>query len=236
MKVGQISNRYNKYSRESDYLQFDICGLNNNQAIEKLHITLDKNPHIKEILFHSDWSKKGVSENDFPNRINSYIEIYNSLSKFVKVTGITLHPMFRNKITQEDFLDKVSYLEQHMNVFIENRSNDKILFSTPQEVIDLSKIKKMTIDIPQLLIASKYTESVFVDTLNNIDWNNVYEVHLANLQRKENRTFVGRQLDDGIIDIKKISKYLQGKYITLEILGGCNIFNENKIYLNNIVK
>lgn len=232
MKFGQITNSYKKYSTIIDYLQFDICGLSTIDAVNKLNETLDKNPHISKIILHSDWTKKGCSENNLPKRIYEYIDIYNELSKHIDIIGITLHPMFKSKISLNDFLELVDTLEEHMSVFIENRSNSKILISTPDEIISLSKSKKMTIDIPQLFISCNYNYDLFKNTLNKINWDNVKEVHIANIKRDGSRTYVGRSLDDGLIDINDVVLFLNNKYLTLEILGGAQIFETNV----NIIK
>lgn len=227
MKFGQITNNYKKYSQKCDYIQFDICGLNKEESILKLKETLNKNPHISSIILHSDWTKKGFSENNFPTRINDYIEIYKELSKYINVIAITLHPMFRSKITLENFLSLVEKLELHLPVYIENRSNSKILVSNPDKIVSISQLKLMTIDIPQLLISCNYNYDLFLNTINRINWNNVKEVHLANLKRDGNRTYVGRSLDDGIIDINDFISLIKDKYITFEILGGEKVFEKN---------
>lgn len=227
MKFGQITNNYKKYSQQCDYIQFDICGLNKEESILKLKETLDKNPHISNIILHSDWTKKGCSENNLPTRINDYIEIYKELSKYINVIAITLHPMFRSKSSLENFLSLVEKLELHLPVYIENRSNSKILISNPNEIISISQLKLMTIDIPQLLISCDYNYDLFLNTINHINWDNVKEVHLANLKRDGNRTYVGRSLDDGIINIDDFAPLIKGKYITFEILGGEKVFEKN---------
>lgn len=233
-KVGQISNRFDKYSKNLDYLQLDICGIKAIDISNKIENILEKNNQIKEVLLHSDWTKKGCSENNFPHRLYEYIEIKEILKKYVKVSGITLHPMFRNKIKVEDFIDKVNVLNKHINVFIENRSNSRILFSKPNEIIELSQNMNMTLDIPQLFISCNYNKDEYTKTLDSINWDNIKEIHLANIQKKDKNTFVGRQLDDGILDIDILNKRITDQYITLEILGGSNIFDKNKVYLNNI--
>ena len=227
MKFGQITNSYKKYSTQVDYIQFDVCGLNKNESVEKLKETLEKNNHIKDIILHSDWTKKGCSENNLPTRINDYIEIYNELSKYVNVIGITLHPMFRSKASLDDFLELALELNKYMKVFIENRSNSKILISKPNDIIDISNKYPMTIDITQLFISCEYNYNLFLETLSKINWDNIKEVHLANIKRVENRTFVGRSLDDGELNIKDLKHYLNNKLITLEILGGINTFEKN---------
>lgn len=235
MKFGQITNTYKKYSPLIDYIQFDICGLNTSEAVEKLNTTLSKNTHIKKIILHSDWTKNGCSENNLPTRIDEYINIFNKLSERINVIGITLHPMFRSKSSIEDFLTLVSELSKYMDVFIENRSNSKILISTPDEIVDLSQTHNMTIDIPQLLISCGYDYQLFLDTLSKINWNNIKEIHLANIKRLNNRTFVGRSLDDGEINIKDLAPYLKDKLITLEILGGVNTFEKNIEFTKEII-
>lgn len=227
MKFGQITNTYKKYSKICDYIQFDICGLNKDESILKLHKTLSINPHISNIILHSDWTKKGCSENNLPTRIDDYIEIYKELSKHINIIGITLHPMFRSKSSLDNFLSLVEKLEVYLPTYIENRSNSKILISKPDEIVHLSQLKPMTIDIPQLLISCNYNYDLFLKTINCINWNNIKEIHLANLKRDGNRTYVGRSLDDGIIDIKDIIPFINDKYITLEILGGEKVFEKN---------
>lgn len=234
MKFGQITNNYKKYSKLCNYIQFDICGLNKDEAVIKLKEILAKNSHISNIILHSDWTKKGFSENNFPTRIHDYIEIYKELSKYTNIIAITLHPMFRNKISLEDFLILVEELEQHMPVYIENRSDSKILVSKPDEIVHLSQFKKMTIDIPQLFISCKYNYENFLNTINYINWYNVKEIHLGNLKRDGNRTYVGRSLNDGIININDFLSVLKDKYITLEILGGDKIFEKNLEILRNV--
>lgn len=227
MRFGQITNSYKKYSQLCDYIQFDICGLNKEESILKLRETLDKNPHISSIMLHSDWTKKGCSENNLPARINDYIEIYNELSKIINVIGITLHPMFRSKSSLENFLSLVEKLELFLPVYIENRSNSRILVSKSDEIVSLSQAKLITIDIPQLLISCNYEYDLFIKTLNHINWDNVREIHLANLKKDGNRTYVGRSLDDGVINIEDITPFIENKYITLEILGGEKTFERN---------
>lgn len=234
MNFGQITNPHKKYSHNCDYIQFDICGLNKTEAVEKFKNIYNTNPHISQIILHSDWSKKGCSENNLPNRINDYIDIYTELSKYTKVIALTLHPMFKTKSSLENFLLLVNKLEQYMPVYIENRSNSKILISTPKEIIELSNIKFMTIDIPQLFISCNYDYTLFTETLLNINWSNVKEIHLANIKRDNNRTYVGRSLDDGLLKIQDFISFLDNKYITLEILGGVNIFDENVKKLKNL--
>lgn len=232
MKFGQITNSHKKYSTDIDYLQFDICGLSTIDAVNKLNETLDKNPHVSKIILHSDWTKKGCSENNLPTRIYDYIDIHSELSKYIDIIGITLHPMFKNKISLSNFLELVDRLEEHMSVFIENRSNSRILISTPQEIINLSESRKMTIDIPQLLISCNYNYDLFKTTLSKINWDNVKEIHIANIKRDGNRTYVGRSLNDGIININDITPFLNKKYLTLEILGGVKIFEANVNIIN----
>lgn len=234
MKFGQITNNHKKYSQKCDYIQFDICGLNKDEAVIKLKETLNKNNHIASIILHSDWTKKGFSENNFPTRINDYIEIYKELSKYINIIAITLHPMFRKKSSLEEFLGLVEKLESYMPVYIENRSNSQILISKPDEIIYISQFKKMTIDIPQLFISCNYNYEKFLNTINYINWYNVQEVHLGNLKRDGNRTYVGRSLDDGIININDFISLLKDKYTTLEILGGEKIFEKNLDIIRNL--
>lgn len=228
IKLGQISNQYNKYSTKLDYLQFDICGLGVDEVNKKALKVLENAPNIKGIILHSDWSKRGCSENNFPYRYKDYINISKELSKYFNIIGITLHPMFRSKISDVEFLSIYKELNKEVPTFIENRSNHKILFSKPDEVIDLSQKYTMTIDIPQLYISCGYNKELFLDTLKGINWCNVKEIHLANLKVDGNRTYVGRSIDDGVLDIEKIKHYLKDKYITLEILGGIATFERNK--------
>lgn len=234
MKLGQITNPHKKYSMSCDYIQFDICGLSKEESLEKFKEVKSKNPHLSSIILHSDWTKKGCSENNLPYRISEYIEIYKELNKYTSVIAITLHPMFKSKISFDNFLKLVEQLEEHLPVYIENRSNARILISTPEEIIHLSKLKYMTIDIPQLLISCNYDYNLFLDTISKINWDNVKEIHLANIKRDNNKTYVGRSLEDGIINIRDLASLFEDKLITFEILGGVNIFEKNIDIIRNL--
>lgn len=230
--IGQIS--YPKLSQKTDYLQLDICGLNKDECINKY---LKYNKSIP-IILHGDWTKKGFSENNIKERYKDYIEIINSLKELTTVIAITIHPPFRNKISKTEFLNycKEITIQTSIDCFIENRSNQKIWFSSIEEIVELSKTHYMTIDIPQLFIRSDYNYDLLLKNLELINWKNVKEIHLANVIKTEKNTFVGRQLKDGIFNIEDFKKILEKTlYITLEILGGVKIFENNKQLLEMII-
>lgn len=231
--IGQIS--YPKISTKTDYLQLDICGLQKEEAISK-YLKYNKNIPI---ILHGDWTKKGFSENNIKERYVDYIEIINGLKEFTNIIGITIHPPFRKKVSKEEFLNYCKEITRQTDVdcFIENRSNEKIWFSTIDEIIELSKTHYMTIDIPQLFIRSEYNYDLLLKNLDLINWNNVKEIHLANIVKTDKNTFVGRQLEDGIFNVVDFKSILQKTpYITLEILGGINIFEKNKTLLEKIIE
>lgn len=238
MKVGQMT--LPKYSNEADFIQLDICGMNKEEAL----LRLDKNnPDRMPIVFHGDWTKKGITENEVlkESRQNEYISIINYIQEKVKVLGFTIHPPFRNKTTTEEFLDIVKGLEESTNVpfFIENRSSHKILVSKSEEVIEMSYLHPMTIDIPQLYISCGYSEYKTIETLELLNWSNIKEIHIANIKRDGTRTYVARRLNDpeGVLDIRKYLPYLQRvDLITLEILGGVVQFENQKQYLEELIK
>ena len=222
LKLGQMSLK--SISNKADYLQLDICGLNVEEAVNRY---LNYNYDIPVIL-HGDWTKKGASENNLDKRYKEYINIINELKKYTNVLGFTLHPPTRAKMSLSEMNNIVKEIEKvtSINVFVENRSSSRINLSTPEEIIEYSKEHYMTIDIPQLYISCSYNEDLLIDVLKKINMDNVKEIHLANILRKENHTYVARKINDGCLDIMNIIKLLnKDSYYTLEILGGVNTFN-----------
>lgn len=233
MKVGQIS--YNKLSNNCDYLQLDICGLNKDEALCKYLKYKEKVP----IILHGDWNKKGFSENNLNIRFIEYINIINELKNHTDILGITIHPPSRTKYTLNQFLFYCKKIKEETNidVFIENRSNKRLLVSTIEEILSVNKDYSMTIDIPQLYITCNYNHNYLLEVLKNLNKSNIQELHLANIMRKDFRTFVGRKLDDGLLNIQQIISIIgTNYYITLEILGGIPTFNNEVLKLKKYIK
>ena len=238
MNIGQIS--YGKLSLKTDYLQLDICGLSAEESKEKYlkHLnstTLDSIP----ILLHGDWTKKGCSENNIKERIIDYIKIIKVLSEITTIKGFTIHPPSRKKVPLDTFIDLCNQITKKtgVEVFIENRSNKTLSCSNLEEINKVLETNFMTIDIPQLYISLGYNYNLLLSTLDSLKWENIKEIHLANLVKEPKNTYVGRQLEDekGVFNIKNFKKYLQKvDYVTLEILGGIKIFEKNKDYLLSI--
>lgn len=234
MKIGQMT--LPRVSAEADYLQLDICSLSEEAALTRfLNYKTDK-----PIVLHGDWTKKGASENDLlkEERRQDYSEIIDALKKHTEIIGFTLHPPFRNKLDIDTLIEMVKELEEQTGIdfFIENRSNSKILVSTPEEIISLSEQMKMTIDIPQLYISCGYNENVMIDTLTNCHWDNIKELHFANIMRKDGRSYVARKLEDGVLDLTKLIPFVRKTpLITLEILGGNNTFEQQQSLLKSWV-
>lgn len=230
MKIGQMT--LPRVSAETDYIQLDICSLNEEEALERFkHYNTDK-----PIVLHGDWTKKGASENDLlkVGRREDYASIVESLKDETDIIGFTLHPPYRNKLDMESLISIVKELEAKTGIdfFIENRSNSKILVSTPEEIIALSEQMKMTIDIPQLYISCGYSEEVLHDTLSRCNWDNIRELHFANIMRKDGRSYVARKLEDGVLDMKSLLPFVKKcPLITLEILGGNNAFESQRTLL-----
>lgn len=226
MKIGQMSIR-GKNSELADYIQLDICGLTSELAMNKYlrYYSLNNEKHIPVIL-HGDWQKNGASENNILERIDEYLDIFNMLKKVTAVLGITIHPPFRKKVDWNDFLSACDVLESNgLEVFVENRSNAKIYLSTIDEILEFSKTRKMTIDIPQLFISCGYDNVKMNEVLIELNGYKVSEVHLGNLKRDGKRTFVARKLNDGNISEENLYLLLlEDRYITLEILGGNAVF------------
>ena len=225
MSIKNISNKAN-------YLQLDICNLSKKEALEKY------NNYNKEIpiILHGDWTKKGASEDNLDNRHSEYINIIKALKEKTLVLGITIHPPKKSRMSENELISYMSKIskETNVSVFLENRSNNKYIISTPEEVINFSKKHLMTIDIPQLYIACQFNEVIFKNTLDNINWENIKELHVGGLVRKlksegakRNMTLVAQQLTKGILDYKLYMKYFKKvPYKTFEILGSHNTFNE----------
>ena len=213
-----------KISPVADYLQLCICGLTASEAVQK-YISYNTN---LPVILHGDWEKNGCSENNIKNRVLAYMEILNQLKAYTKILGITIHPPYRNKISFCEFLSICNDITEAANipVFIENRSNKKNWLSQPDEIINYAKFNYMTIDIPQLYIASNFDSEVLINALDKLCWQNVKELHMGNVKRINGRTFVARTINDGEINYQEVWKYIKNndELITLEILGGVNVF------------
>lgn len=227
MKIGQITNQYRKIFNNANYLQLDICGCSLEESIQKYK---EFNTSIP-IILHGDWNKKGFSENNLLMRKCEYIKIINYFYKNKNLLGFTIHPPFRKKIEMSIFLDTVEEIKRQTdfeNIFIENRSGKQIHLSKPEEIINLSQSHKMTIDVPQLYISCNYDNAKLIETLNQLYWDNIIEIHFANIVKTERNTFVGRRLDDGLLDLGNIIPLIENvPYITFEILGGEGSFNDS---------
>lgn len=236
MKIGQIS--FNKISELADYLQLDICGYNKFEVLNKY---LKYNTKIPVIL-HGDWTKKGNSENNLEERYLEYINIINLLkTKNIQVLGFTLHPTTRKKLKLERIVEIASEIKDktEIDVFIENRSNNRLHLSKPKEIIDFSQSNIMTIDIPQLYISCGYNQDILIKTLSKLNKKNIKEIHLGNIRRDGSHTYVGVSLEDkrGELDIKNILKYLPNNiYYTLELLGGVKTFSISYNFLIKKIK
>lgn len=231
MRIGQMSIK--KLSSEADYLQLDICGHSPDEALKRY----DSYETNLPVILHGDWTKKGFSENNIKCRLNDYIEIVNRLQMRTKVMGFTMHPTFRSKVSFEDFWLYCKELEEFtgVEVWIENRSNHRIWLSSPKEIIEFSSMHTMTIDIGQLYISCAYSNDVLRETLLKIHWDNVREIHCANVKRTEKNTFVARKLDDGEIIMQDILPIMDAvPYWTLEILGGVPTFENQKELLTTL--
>lgn len=227
MFFGQMS--FPKLSNQADYIQLDICGLNAKESVDRYLAYQTQLP----VILHGDWEKKGNSENNIEQRLTDYIEIVHDLSPYTSIIGFTMHPTFRKKVSFEDFLFFCEELTKatKVPVFIENRSNQKIWLSQPEEIIDFSHQHDMTIDLPQLFISCGYNQERFKETLKEICWKNVKELHIANIKRQAPRTFVARKLTDGELDFQEIfSLFDSVPYMTLEVLGGVPVF-ESQVQL-----
>lgn len=235
MNIGQIS--YPKLTSAADYLQLDICGLSKDEALKR-YLAYNTS---KPVILHGDWTKKGFSENSLLDgkRRLEYSEIIKSLQEVCPILGFTVHPPKRSKSDFSAFLEAVDDLENlcGLQVFLENRSSKTLLISTPEEIISLSKQHFMTIDIPQLYISCNYDQSEMEEVLKLLHKPNIKEIHLANIARDGNRTFVGRKLEDGVLDIPRILSYLsEDMCFTLEILGGVPTFESQQSILRNWFK
>lgn len=215
---GQIS--YRRIYPQADYLQLDICGLSATEAVSRY---LGYGRNIPVVL-HGDWEKKGCSANSLlaDTRQNEYIKTAQLLQNLTPVLGLTLHPPLRSKSSMEVVEGILEHLEgaSSIPVWLENRSHERFLLSRADEIIAFSERHKMTIDIPQLYISSRFNTQFFFDTLNSINRENVVELHLANVRRIDAHTYVGRSLDDGELDISSVLRLFPStQYRTLEVLG-----------------
>lgn len=242
MKIGQMS--FPRLSNNADYLQLDVAGLTVEEAINKY-----KNYNTDlPIILHGDWEKrsknipKGTSENNLDIRYKDYIDMINKLKDLTNVLGITIHPTKRNKMSLEEnlkYIKEIS-LKTNIDVFIENRSSKLLNLSLPEEIIECSQNNLMTIDIPQLYISCGYNYELLIDILKKLNMDNIKEFHLANIKRNGSHTFVGRKLNDldcelNISEIMRKIPITDNTFITLEILGGINVFDNMKSFLKKLI-
>lgn len=242
MLFGQIS--YKGLSNISDYVQLDICGLNKEEVLNK-YLTYFKG---KDVILHGDWYKKvnglRCSENNILTfRKDEYIEIINELKKFTNILGITLHPIHRNKGDIKIFTNIKNEIQRicEIDVFVENRSSKSIYLSDPLEIVNYSQNNFMTIDIPQLFISCDFSNEKMYEILRMLNKDNIKEIHIANIMRDNNRTFVARKLNDGMINLQNVVKIFDNQYYTLEIFGGLKTFETESELLkewrmNEIIK
>lgn len=236
MNIGQIS--YRKIAPKSSHVLLNICGMKEQEATQYalLHKT-------KPFILHGDWNKQGCHENNFlkNDRRSEYVDVIRALQAQYELKGFCLHPVYRTKSSLSDFLSLKEQFEEEAGIpiFVENRSHQGILLSRPTEIIHTSHHHQMTIDIPQLFISCGYDENLTLQTLKQLCWSNVKEIHLANVCRLDGRTYVGRRLSDpnGLLDIPKYVPFLkQVEHITLEILGGVRVFEEERTFLESVVR
>lgn len=226
-----------KESETADYIQLDICGKTAVEAVERYR----KYKSVKPIILHGDWTKKGSSENDIlkDERVQEYLQIIEQLTEETNIMGFTVHPPFRSKTDIPMFLRLIEKIEKESGIpfFIENRSSSRILLSNEKEITEMSNRHLMTIDIPQLYISCGYNQEKTLQALDGLNWENIAEIHLANIKRDGTRSYVARRLNDGVLEIEKFIPYIQKvDHITLEILGGNRIFEEQKEYLLSLLK
>lgn len=221
MLIGQMLNKSN--SESADYFQVDICG----KKVEDIIYNLDK-----KIILHGDWEKKGFSSNDIMNP-SRQLEIIDICNHFKNIAyGITIHPPTK-KVDIKDFFNTINNIQNKIDIpiFLENRSNSKFLINNIESILAIPKDFNITIDMPQLFINNGYDFDKFkknIYTLSNLS--NIKEIHLGGVKEKR----VGQKLTDNLIDYSNFTYFLQNKYITIEILGGKNVFEESKNIILNL--
>lgn len=221
MLIGQMLNK--STSESADYFQVDICG----KKLQDINYNLKK-----KIILHGDWEKKGFSSNDIMNPLRQ-LEIIDICNHFKNIAyGITIHPPTK-KVQIKDFLKTIDTIQNKIEIpiFLENRSNNRFLISNIESILTIPKDFNITIDIPQLFINNGYNIDKLkldIHTLHNLS--NIKEIHLGGVKEKR----VGQKLNDNLIDYKDFKYFLQNKYITVEILGGKNIFEESKNIILNL--
>lgn len=71
--------------------------------------------------------------------------------------------------------------------------------------------------------------------VKNISWQNIKELHLANLKKTEKDTLVAQKLNDGLLNYQEILSYLPNEaFITFEILGGISTFESQIDVFSNL--
>lgn len=224
---GQIGSK--NLSKKADYIQLDCCGLTAKEVVEKYLSYKTQKP----VMLHGDWEKKGCSANSLfsKERRKEYLNITSRLNKLTVILGFTIHPPTKSKASLKELIEIQRDLIHYSGVpfYMENRSQGRFKLSKLDEILEYIRSSMMTIDLPQLYI-STYKEGIdFYEALRMLSLYslNIRELHIGNVKRINGRHYVGRKIDDGLIDIKKSIKILGYKGpMTFEVLGGIKAFEE----------
>jgi hypothetical protein len=185
MLFGQSYNGKGRISNLADYVQFNICGLNSIEVVQRYFMYKINKPIVLLGDYYSEI--RNTTEDDMlkASRIYEIKEIIKSLKAFgAEILGITFQPVTRNglkafgeKVTFEEYAKKINDIYD-IPVFIKNRYNKEIFLSTPEEIIEFSKKFKTAIDGQLLFKTCEANEKLFIDTLRKINWENVWKYHL----------------------------------------------------------
>ncbi len=215
VKLGQRYKGRGRISPLADYVQLDISGLSAIEIVQNYFmLEIDK-----PIILLGDRTEKGYYSSEdhmlSPERMYEIKDAISSLQAFgAEILAITFSPVSRvglkslgSKITYSEFVDKLNEIYQ-IPVLVRNVSNKDLYLSTPEEVVEFSKIHKLTIDSFALLEACDNSVEKYLDTISKIDIRNVQEIHVYSIGMST-KSFVGNEKLNHGVDMSVLMEYVK---------------------------
>lgn len=193
MKIGQRYSGNGYISNRADYIQFDICGLDTTEIVQRYFSYKIDRPMVLLGDYISEQRNVKIDNMLGAERIYEVKEAIKTLQAFkAEIWGITLEPLSRKgleKIPEIDFSDFVNKISEILGipVFIKNTSNKDLFLSNPEEIISFSKSNLVTIDIEELYKTCDSNIDILLKTANDLNKENIKEVHIRQLGKDKSK-------------------------------------------------